>query len=72
MIFQAWSNVVASEAEAEVAGIFHNAQIALPIWHLLPPLGHPQPPTRVKIDNATAHGFIYNNINQKKNQNPGI
>ena len=61
-------HVVASAAEAEVAGIFHNAQIALTICHLLLSLGHPQPPTSVKTDNSTAHGFLYNNINQKKSK----
>ena len=33
--------VVASAAEAETHGIFHNAQIALPIRYLLRQMGHP-------------------------------
>ena len=51
-------HVVASAAEAETAGIFHNAQIAIPLCHILISLGHPQPPTLIKTDNSTAHGFI--------------
>jgi len=61
-------NVVASAAEAEIGGLFHNAQISIPIRVLLTALGHPQPPTPIKTDNATAHGFIYDNINLKKSK----
>ena len=38
-------HVVASSAEAETAGIFHNAQVALPIRYMLTQMGHLQPPT---------------------------
>lgn len=31
-------------------------------------LGHPQPPTPIKTDNSTAHGFVYDNINLKKSK----
>ena len=41
-------HVVSSAAEAEVAGIFHNAGMALPIRHILTCLGHPQPLTQIK------------------------
>ena len=58
-------HVVASSAEAEIGGIFHNAQQALPIRVALEALGHPQPPIPIKTDNSTAHGFIYNNINMR-------
>ena len=43
-------HVVASAAEAEVAGIFLNAQQIIPI-RVLHVLGHVQPPTPVKADN---------------------
>ena len=61
-------HVVASSAEAEIGGIFHNAQQALPIRIALDALGHPQPPTPIKTDNSTAHGFIYKNINMKRSK----
>lgn len=59
---------MASVAEEEVGGIFHNAQQGIPIRHALTALGHPQPPTPIKTDNSTAHGFIYKNINTKKSK----
>ena len=61
-------NVVASAAEAEMGGLYHNAQTSIPIRYILEALHHPQPPTPIKTDNATAHGFIYNNITLKKSK----
>ena len=61
-------HVVASSAEAEVAGIFHNAQTAIPIRYMLAQLGHPQPATPLKTDNATALNFVKNNITQKRSK----
>ena len=37
-------HVVASAAEAETAGIFHNTQMSIPLRRILQALGHPQPP----------------------------
>ena len=65
---KALRHVVSSAAEAETAGIFHNAQRAIPIRYILEQLGHPQPPTPIKTDNSTATGFIHNNIHQKKSK----
>ena len=61
-------HVVASAAEAEIAGVFHNAQTSLPIRHILQVLNHPQPPTPLKTDNSTANGFVHNNIHQKRSK----
>ena len=61
-------HVVSSAAEAETGGIFHNAQVAIPIRTLLEILNHPQPPTPLKTDNATACGFIHDNIHQKRSK----
>ena len=61
-------HVVASLAEAETAGVFHNAQIAVPIRYVLEKMGHPQRPTLIKTDNATTFNFIHDNINQKKSK----
>ena len=35
---------------------------------MLNQLGHPQPPTSIKIDNETATNFIHNNITQKRSK----
>ena len=61
-------HVVVSSAEAEVGGIFHNAQHTLPIRVALEALGRPQPATPIKTDNSTAHGFIYKIINMKRSK----
>ena len=55
-------HIVLSAAEAKKAGLFHNAQVSIPICHILEHLGHPKPPTPIKTDNSTALGFIINNI----------
>ena len=59
-------HVVASAAEAEVGGLFHNCQSSIPIRNCLILMNHPQPPTPVKTDNTTAQAFTYNNITIKK------
>ena len=51
-------SVVASSAESKIEGLFHNAQISIPICIMLEALDHPQPPTTINTYNAT-HGFIY-------------
>jgi hypothetical protein len=61
-------HVVTSAAEAEVAGVFHNTQMAIPIRRMLEKLNHIQPPTPIKTDNSTATGFIYDNIHQKRSK----
>jgi len=61
-------HVLSSSAEAETAGLFHNAQIAIPIRYILDSIGHVQPATPLKTDNSTAHGFVHNNIHQKRSK----
>ena len=61
-------HVVASSVETETADIFHNAQVAVPLRYMLEQLGHPQPPTKIKTDNATASGFVHANITQKRSK----
>ena len=58
--------VMASAAEAEIAALFLNARLALPIRTALIELGHPQPPTKLKTDNNTASGFANGTIKQNK------
>ena len=61
-------HVVASAAEAETAALFSNAQAALPIRYMLQALGHPQPPTPLKTDNATAAAFVHQEMRHKKSK----
>ena len=61
-------HVVASSAEAETAGLFHNAQVAIPIRYMLNQLGHQQPATPLKTDNRTATSFVHNNLTQKRSK----
>ena len=61
-------NVVSSAAESETGALFYNSQRAIPIRIALEELGHPQPPTPVKTDNATALGYIESNIRQKRSK----
>ena len=61
-------HVVASAAEAEIAGVFHNAQITVLIRRILRALNHPQPPTPVATDNSTALGIITSSIRQKRSK----
>ena len=58
-------HAVALAAEAEIGGLLHNAQTSIPFRVMLEALGHPQPPTPIKTENAIAHGFIYDNIHLK-------
>ena len=58
--------VVASAAEAETHGIFHNAQTALPIRFILNQMGHIQPPTPLKTDNKIAEAFVQQEMRHKK------
>ena len=59
-------HVVASSAEAETAGIFHNAKVAITLRYIINQMGHLEPATPLKTDNATANSFVYDNITQKK------
>ena len=61
-------HVVTSAAEAEISALFHNARTAIPLRRLLIALGHPQPPTPIKVDNSTANAFVHNNITQRRSK----
>ena len=58
--------IVASAAEAETGSLFHNGQIIIHIRRQLEALGHPQPPTPLKIDNSTSNEFVNKSLRQKK------
>ena len=62
-------HVVSSSAEAETGGgVFTNAQNCIPMRTILAEMGHPQPPTPIKIDNSTASGFVHDNIQMKRSK----
>ena len=58
-------HVVASAAEAEVGGIFHNGKTALPLRIIIHELGFTQPPTPIHIDNSAAKGIVTAKVRQK-------
>ena len=61
-------HVVASAAEAETGGLFHNCQNAIYIRKLLKILKHDQIPTPIKTDNSTAAAFVNEMIRQKRSK----
>ena len=61
-------HVVASAAEAETGGVFHNAQIGVIVRTALTELGHPQPPTPLKTDNSTTESFANSTLRQKRSK----
>jgi hypothetical protein len=60
--------VVSSTAEAELAGLFHNAKEASAIRITLLELGHGQPPTPLVTDNSTAAGITNDTVKQKQSK----
>ena len=59
---------MSSAAEAELASLFINAKLAVPIQQALIEMGFPQPTTRIKTDNSTAYGIINDTIKQNKSK----
>ena len=59
-------NVVTLVAEAETAGLFVNGQKVIEIKRILNALGHPQPMTPIKTDNATAASFVTDMLKKKR------
>lgn len=60
--------VVASAAEAELGGLFHNCKEAKVLRLTLEELGHPQPPTPVHCDNATATGIANDTVKKHRSR----
>ena len=54
--------------EAEVCAALETAQEACPMRVTLEELGHPQPPTPMKVDNAAAVGFANNSIKPRQSK----
>ena len=51
--------VLGSDAECEIATDFMNAQESVTIQHTIQELGCKQPPTLIKVNNATKVRFTY-------------
>jgi hypothetical protein len=60
--------VLSSATEAEVAGLFYNAQESCPIRHTLEALGHPQPATPIQTDNQVADGIVNDRVKQRRSK----
>ena len=63
--------VVSSAAETETAGVYHNAQVVLPIKIVLQALNHTQPPTPIKLTTLQLMDS-YMTIYIKRDRNHGI
>ena len=59
---------MASAAESEVGGLFHNGQKSVPLRITLHELGFTQPPTPIKTDNSAAKCIITAIVRQKKSK----
>lgn len=57
---------MASAAEVEIAALFLNARIAIPLCTALIEMGHLPPATKIKTDNNTADRFVNGTIKQNK------
>ena len=58
----------ASAAEAELRAPFPNAQEAKKMQFILQEMGHPQPPTPIHCDNATATGTSNGTVKQQRSR----
>ena len=58
--------VAASAAEAELGALFLNMKEGRIFRLTLAELGHPQPPTPIHCDNATAVGIVNNTVKKQR------
>ena len=61
-------HVLSSAPEAEIAALFVNAQMAIPLRQTLIELGHRQGPTPIQTDNAVADSFAAATIKQRRSK----
>ena len=57
-----------SATETQIGVLFHDACVALPLWHLLSYIGHPQPSALITKRSSTVHHFVYDNIHKKRSK----
>ena len=60
--------IMASAAEAEIGGVFHNCQTSVLLRIALQELGHSQPPTPIQTDKSTTADFANYTIKIKRNK----
>ena len=65
-IAKATKPAMASAMEAEMKALLMNAQLLAELRRALEEMGHPQPPTRIRIDNKSAHGVLTGIMKQKR------
>ena len=68
MEYRILRHVVAPTAEAEVKGLFHNGQTAVPLRITLHELGFIQPTTPTKTDNSMGKGIVTATVSQKRSK----
>ena len=61
-------NVIVSATEAKIGSTYINAQDSVLVKTYLIKIGHPQPPTKIQIDNTTDKSFSKGTL-KKKDQN---
>ena len=61
-------NVMASAMEAEIEGLYMNAQLAIKFCQILVDMGHPQQPTLMQTDSQSAHGLTKVTMKQKRSK----
>ena len=59
-------NVMASAAKAEIAALFLNAQLEIPLCIAITKMGHPQPAIKIETDNIIANRFVNSTTRQNK------
>lgn len=57
--------VMSSAAEAKLGSLYINAQKGVQERQILTKMGHPQPPTPIKVDNLTAESIVNNRVQPK-------
>ena len=60
--------VVSAASEAELAGVYINAQAAVATRNTLADLGYPQGKTPILTDNSTAQGIAHRTVRQKRSK----
>ena len=61
-------HVVASFSKAEVGGLFHNGQTAVPLRITLHELGFTQQPTPIKTNNSAAEDIVTATVRQERSK----
>ena len=62
------NHIMASASKAELAAMFYNSREAIPLRVTLEEMGHPQPATRITVDNQNACGLTKGTMMPKKSK----